>query len=74
MQFKIQSDVLDIQSQLPNQVIDWGVSMVQAPTIWALTKGEGIKVAILHTGVDRNHPDLQENIKMSKNFYIRRCE
>lgn len=68
MQFKIQSDVLDIQASLPTQVIDWGVSVVQAPQMWSLTKGEGIKVAVLDTGVDKNHPDLAPNIKMGMNF------
>jgi len=68
MEFKIQSQVLEIQSQAPFQTIDWGVSLVQAPQLWATTKGQGVKVAILDTGIDTLHPDLKDNIKGMKNF------
>ncbi|UOE58000.1 S8 family peptidase [Cytobacillus oceanisediminis] len=68
MEFKIQSDVLEVQATMPGQVIDWGVSLVQAPQMWSLTKGEGIKVAVLDTGIDINHPDLKPNLKMGMNF------
>lgn len=68
MEFKIQSEVLEVQSTSPKQVIDWGVSLVQAPQIWSLTKGEGIKVAVLDTGVDPKHPDLAPNIVKGINF------
>lgn len=68
MEAKIQSEVIEVQSTSPRQVIDWGVSVVQAPQLWLETKGEGIKVAVLDTGVDPNHPDLQPNIKKGINF------
>lgn len=68
MKFSIESEVLQILSKAPNQMIDWGVSLVQAPQVWSLTKGEGVKIAILDTGVDPNHPDLKDNIKKGKNF------
>lgn len=58
MEFKIQSDVIEIQSTPPIQTIDWGVNVVQAPEMWSVTKGEGIKVAVLDTGIDATHPDL----------------
>ena len=38
MKFKIQSDVIDIQSVAPIQVIDWGVNLIQAPQMWSITK------------------------------------
>ena len=68
MEFQIQSDVLEIQDTAPEQKVDWGVSLVQAPALWQITKGEGIKVAVLDTGVDYNHPDLSPNFKMGRNF------
>jgi subtilisin len=52
----------------PGQVIDWGVQMVEAPLAWTKTRGEGVKVAILDTGVDISHPDLIPNIKHGLNF------
>lgn len=68
MEAKIQSEVLEVQSTSPRQVIDWGVNVVQAPQLWLETKGEGIKVAVLDTGIDPNHPDLKPNIKKGINF------
>lgn len=68
MEFRIQSEVIEIQCERPQQVIDWGVSLVQAPSLWAKTKGEGIKVAILDTGIDYRHPDLSRNFKMGVNL------
>ncbi|TKI88948.1 peptidase S8, partial [Bacillus cereus] len=61
-------DVIDIQSVAPIQVIDWGVNLIQAPQMWSITKGEGIRVAILDTGIDATHPDLAANYKKGMNF------
>jgi len=61
--FRIQdSEVVSVQS-VPAQVMDWGVHAVHAPDVWKETKGEGVKVAVLDTGVDTTHPDLIQNIK-----------
>lgn len=49
-------------------VTDWGVHVVMAPLAWKKVKGQGIKVAILDTGIDKNHPDLKENLKGGINF------
>jgi subtilisin len=68
MEFKIQSEVLEVQAASPKQVIDWGVSLVQAPQMWSMTKGEGVKVAVLDTGIDASHPDLAANFVKGKNF------
>ena len=45
-----------------------GVELIQAPAIWKETKGKGITVAILDTGCDSSHPDLQEQIIGGRNF------
>lgn len=68
MEFRIQSEVIEVQNTKPEQKVDWGISLVQAPALWHLTKGEGIKVAVLDTGVDYRHPDLSSNFKMGVNF------
>ena len=38
----------------------YGVDMVRAPEVWEVfgTRGEGATVAVIDTGVDPNHPDL----------------
>ena len=42
---------------------DWGVNLVNAPEAWARGyTGQGVIVAVLDTGVDRNHADLAGNI------------
>lgn len=47
----------------------WGVSHIGADVVaQAGIKGTGIKVAILDTGIDYNHPDLAANYKGGYNF------
>jgi subtilisin len=45
------------------QVTPWGISTVNAPAAWAISKGTGVKVGILDTGISLSHPDLAANIK-----------
>lgn len=49
-------------------IVDWGIQEVHAPDVWSITTGMGVKVAVLDTGVDYNHPDLKENIKVYADF------
>lgn len=47
----------------PAEEIPWGVDRIHATAAWPTGKGLGIKVAILDTGIDLDHLDLQANIK-----------
>jgi hypothetical protein len=38
---------------------DWGVKRIKAPDVWDTTTASGIKVAVIDTGIDYNHSDLQ---------------
>lgn len=52
--------------RLKKEVISYGVKMTGAQYEWNETKGKGIKVGIIDTGVDINHEDL--NIAGYANF------
>ncbi len=41
--------------------VPWGIARVNAPAAWAVTQGEGVKVAVIDTGIDCAHPDLRAN-------------
>ncbi len=42
--------------------VPWGVRRVDAPAAWAVTQGDGVRVAVIDTGVDARHPDLAGQI------------
>jgi serine protease len=44
---------------LTGQTTPYGVKMVHAPEVWPVTHGANINVAVIDTGIDVNHPDLQ---------------
>lgn len=45
------------------QAIQWGVNRVDAPAAWGKSRGAGVKVVVIDTGLDMTHPDLAGNIK-----------
>ncbi len=38
--------------------IPWGITRVNAPAAWSTNQGAGVKVAVIDTGIDDKHPDL----------------
>ena len=62
---------LDEKVRISSDTIPWGVSYIGAPNVWDTTKGQidvngdgkgDIEVAVIDTGVDYDHPDLDDNI------------
>lgn len=42
--------------------LSWGITRVKADKVWKYNTGEGVKVAVIDTGIDMDHPELAENI------------
>ncbi len=45
------------------QETPWGITRVKAAEAWGTTRGEGVKLVVIDTGIDRTHPDLAANLK-----------
>lgn len=63
-----QALVFEGQPSVQAETVPAGVSQIQAPPAWGCSRGRGIKVAILDTGIDWTHPDLAANVKGAVSF------
>ncbi|SHM87507.1 Subtilase family protein [Caldanaerovirga acetigignens] len=50
------------------QEIPWGVKKISALPVWKVSKGDKVRVGVVDTGVDLDHPDLKENVKEACGF------
>lgn len=62
-------DVYALSSPLPESgtqdQLPWGISRINGPSAWSNSTGEGVRVALLDTGIDVHHPDLKDNIEQA---------
>lgn len=55
----------------PAQTQGWNIDLIDAPEAWASSRGAGVKVGLVDTGIDRTHPDLAGNIAAGASFVAR---
>ncbi|OGF74634.1 hypothetical protein A3E06_02860 [Candidatus Giovannonibacteria bacterium RIFCSPHIGHO2_12_FULL_44_42] len=59
-------------STQPAEVLEWGVDRIDADLAWSASstasRGTSVKVAVIDTGIDKDHADLTGNIKGGVNF------
>lgn len=46
----------------PEETLPWGVDRIDAELAWGASTGDYVKVAIVDTGIDLDHPDLKANM------------
>ncbi|RKP48053.1 peptidase S8 [Cohnella endophytica] len=51
--------------------VPWGVKHIQAPLAWSRTTGYRVKVGVIDTGVDFEHPDLRHSLERGINLLQR---
>jgi subtilisin family serine protease len=67
----VERDYIATSAATPNDpdfASEWHLSKIQAAAAWDLTRGAGITVAVLDSGVDPTHPDLISKLVPGWNF------
>ena len=47
----------------------WHINKIGAPAAWDSTRGSGITIAILDSGIESSHPDLKASLVAGRNIY-----
>ncbi len=57
----------DVPSTLA-ELLPWGINRIDAERAWNVTRGAGIRVAVIDTGIDSRHQDLNHNFNGGVSF------
>lgn len=56
-------------NSMPGLKTPWGIKAVNAIQAWPTANyGQGARIAVLDTGLDKNHPSIRANFEKGKNF------
>lgn len=69
--FVEESGADSVETDVPvtiSETIDWGISRIGADKVWDTSTGSGSTIAIIDTGIQLDHPDLQRNIVQGYDF------
>lgn len=47
---------------LSDQMTPWGIEKINASKVWNETTGKNVKIAVIDSGINKDHPDLESNI------------
>ncbi|MGH1334817.1 MAG: S8 family peptidase [Aureispira sp.] len=61
------SDIV-LRPGIKTLVMDWGMDLLDIPSYWKLSKGEGVRIAVLDTGVALTHPNLEGVVVKAVDF------
>ncbi len=67
--YTVQLEMIDqlLETTIQSQSVPWGVDRVRAEEAWTTTRGEGVKVCVIDTGLDTGHEDLADNFVAGRN-------
>lgn len=69
VKFKLPEHKIEEVLQLSStQQMGWSLSMFNIPDVWKISQGDGVKIAVIDSGCDLDHPDLAENLLQGFNF------
>jgi subtilisin family serine protease len=57
-----------VTTQEIKQISGWQITAFNIPDTWAYSKGDNVRIAVIDTGCDLDHPDLKENLLEGHNF------
>ena len=61
-------DAKPVSAVALTETVDWSINFLGIPSLWKQSEGEGVVVAVLDTGCDVDHPDLQGAIAGARDF------